>query len=142
MQHYYEEPYRYFGQKVAVIGGRNSAVEAALDLYRHGAAVTLLHRGTALSEGVKYWILPDIQNRIRQGQVAALFSATVLRIGRGRLTVEAPGGEQELAADFYWACAFCGTCLRSSSTITIVALNRSCFSCDQSSGRENLCRKA
>ncbi|MEK9138884.1 MAG: NAD(P)-binding domain-containing protein, partial [Bacteroidota bacterium] len=62
VMHYYDEPFKYFGCDVSIVGGRNSAVEAALDLYRHGARVTLIHRGETLSPGVKYWILPDIEN--------------------------------------------------------------------------------
>ena len=80
--HYYQESFQFFDCDVAVVGGRNSAVEAALDLYRHGARVTLIHRGETLSDGVKYWILPDIQNRIKTGEVKALFRTTVLEFGR------------------------------------------------------------
>src|SRR5574338_18078 len=65
--HYYREPYGYVRQKVAVIGARNSAAKAALDCYRHGAEVTLLVRATALSEKIKYWIKPDLENRIKDG---------------------------------------------------------------------------
>ncbi len=100
VRHYYEEPFLYFGTDVVVIGGRNSAVEAALDLYRHGAPVALVHRDAKLSEGVKYWILPDIVNRIRQRQIAAFFSATAARINPGTVTICTPAGERELKADF------------------------------------------
>src|SRR5206468_4790467 len=64
VSHYYREAHPYFRQKVAVVGGQNSAVEAALELYRSGAEVTLIHRGPELGSGVKYWIRPDIDNRI------------------------------------------------------------------------------
>jgi thioredoxin reductase (NADPH) len=103
--HYYEEPFRYFGTDVAVIGGRNSAVEAALDLYRHGARVTLVHRGVKLSEGVKYWILPDIENRIKQGQIRSMFMTTVREISPGALTALMPEGPRELKADFVFVLA-------------------------------------
>jgi thioredoxin reductase (NADPH) len=74
---YYLEPYEYSGLHVAVVGGRNSAVETALDLFRNGAIVTLIHRGQSLSSGVKYWILPDIENRIKAGEIRALFGTQV-----------------------------------------------------------------
>ena len=77
---YYTEPYAYAGMNVAIVGGRNSAVEMALDLYRNGANVTLIHRGPALSSGVKYWILPDIENRIKAGEVKALFGTQIREI--------------------------------------------------------------
>lgn len=74
---YYHEGFRFAGQKVVVVGGKNSAVETALDLYRHRAEVTLIHRGDTLSEGVKYWILPDLENRIKAGEIKAFFSTRV-----------------------------------------------------------------
>jgi thioredoxin reductase (NADPH) len=100
VSHYYDEPFRYFGCDVAVIGGRNSAVEAALDLYRHGVRVTLIHRGKKLSEGVKYWILPDIENRIKAGEVRALFSSTIEEIKGESIVVKTPSGIQELKNEF------------------------------------------
>lgn len=74
---YYSEPFAYTGREVAVVGGKNSAVEIALDLFRHGAHVSLVHRGTALSDGVKYWVLPDIENRIKNGEIKAYFGTEV-----------------------------------------------------------------
>ncbi len=85
---YYTEPYEYTGREVAVVGGKNSAVEVALDLFRHGANVTLIHRGGALSEGVKYWILPDIENRIESGEIKALFNSTVKEIREDSIVVQ------------------------------------------------------
>ena len=85
---YYYEPFRYFKQRVAVVGGKNSAVEAALDLFRHGAEVTLIHRGETFSEGVKYWILPDIENRIKAGEIRALFGTRIGEIREGSILVE------------------------------------------------------
>jgi len=99
VSHYYSEPFAYCDRDVAVVGGRNSAVEAALDLYRHGARVTLIHRGGKLSDGVKYWILPDIENRIKADQVKALFGSVVRRIEDGLIVVETPEGIRELAND-------------------------------------------
>jgi thioredoxin reductase (NADPH) len=75
-------------------------VEAALDLYRHGVKVTLIHRGPTLSNGVKYWILPDMENRIKAGQVAGEFSSVVTAIAPGALRVKGPAGEKDVAADF------------------------------------------
>jgi thioredoxin reductase (NADPH) len=98
--HYYDEPFRYAGMRVAVVGGRNSAVETALDLYRHGAKVTMIHRGPSLSTGVKYWIQPDCENRIKAGQIRALFNTTVGAIGPEDLVVRGPGGEETVPARF------------------------------------------
>jgi thioredoxin reductase (NADPH) len=80
VSHYYREAHPYYNCDVAVIGGRNSAAEAALDLYRHGARVTLIHRSALLSEKIKYWIRPDIENRIQNGEIQALFETQVVEI--------------------------------------------------------------
>ncbi len=72
VKHYYHEPHPFFGLDVLVIGGKNSAAIAALDLWRHGARVTLVHRGPEMHRHVKYWILPDINNRIKNGEVTRL----------------------------------------------------------------------
>ncbi len=79
--HYYREPHPYFDMDVVVIGGKNSAAISALDLWRHGARVTLVHRGAKLHNHVKYWILPDIENRIKNSEIAAYFSSSVVEIG-------------------------------------------------------------
>jgi len=91
---YYDEGFRFAGQRVVVVGGKNSAVETALDLYRHGAKVTLIHRGETLSEGVKYWILPDLENRIKAGEIRALFQTCVWRIRPDVLEVEGSAGAE------------------------------------------------
>ena len=98
--HYYDEPFQYFDCDVAIVGGRNSAVEAALDLYRHGARVTLIHRGEGLSPGVKYWILPDMENRIKAGEVKATFRSIVREIRLRSIVLATPGGVNELPVDF------------------------------------------
>lgn len=100
VSHYYREPYEFFGKQVTVIGGRNSAVEAALDLYRNGVKVTLIHRGPELSKGVKYWILPDIENRIKNGEISAHFSATVSEIRTEGVRIRTPDGEREVPSDY------------------------------------------
>ena len=80
VRHYYDEPHPYYRQRVVVVGGKNSAAEAALDLYRNGAHVTLVHRGAALGDSIKYWVRPDIENRIREGSIAARFETRVTEI--------------------------------------------------------------
>jgi thioredoxin reductase (NADPH) len=88
VSHYYTEPYEYWNQDVVVIGGKNSAAEAALDLYRNGARVTLVHRGKELGKSLKYWVRPDIENRIQAGQIRALLDARVDEITRDEVVVE------------------------------------------------------
>jgi thioredoxin reductase (NADPH) len=85
---YYDEPYAYRGRKVALVGGRNSVVDAALEMSRAGVDVTIIHRGPALSKGVKYWILPDIENRIREGKIRGLFKTTIGEIREESLILE------------------------------------------------------
>ncbi len=95
----YVSGYPFHGLDVVVVGSKNSAAEAALDLYRHGARVTLVARGPAISERVKYWIKPDLENRIRAGKIRALFRTRILEIGSGSVLVEGSGGKQSLPAD-------------------------------------------
>jgi thioredoxin reductase (NADPH) len=105
--HYYREPYPYIRQKVAVIGARNSAAKAALDCYRHGAEVSLIVRSAALSDTIKYWIRPDLENRIREGSIAAHFETSVVEIReRAIVLATADGGRRELAND--WVLAMTG----------------------------------
>jgi bacillithiol disulfide reductase len=80
VHHYYDEPHPYYRQRVVIVGGKNSACEAALDLYRNGAHVTLVHRGQALGDSVKYWVKPDIENRIKEGTIGARFNTRVTEI--------------------------------------------------------------
>jgi thioredoxin reductase (NADPH) len=101
--HYYREPHPYFELDVAVVGGGNSAAIAALELYRGGARVTLIHRGEALDSHVKYWIKPDIENRIACGEVQAHFRSRVAEIRPESIRVLAPDGELELKNDFVFA---------------------------------------
>jgi len=98
VNHYYTEPHPFWNQDVVVIGGKNSAVESALDLYRNGARVTLLVRSRELGQSLKYWVRPDIENRIKAGQIQALFSTRVKEIVREGIVVENDGGVRELAA--------------------------------------------
>jgi len=87
VSHYYTEPHPYYRQKVAIVGGQNSAVEAALELYRNGAEVTLIHRRSGFGTAIKYWVLPDIQNRVKEGSITALFDSEVVRIDENTITV-------------------------------------------------------
>jgi thioredoxin reductase (NADPH) len=95
----YVSGYPFHGRDVVVVGGRNSAAEAALDLYRHGARVTLVHRGEGLSERVKYWIKPDLENRIASGAIRPLFGSRVLEILPDFVRVATRGGEEAVRAD-------------------------------------------
>jgi thioredoxin reductase (NADPH) len=99
VSHYYTEPHGYFQKDVVVVGGKNSAAIAALELFRAGARVTLVYRGAQLSESIKYWIRPDILNRIKEGSVPARLETCVREIGPRVVTVEGPQGRAELPAD-------------------------------------------
>ena len=103
VHHYYNEPHPYFGLDVLVIGGKNSAAIAALDLWRHGARVTLVHRGPELHRHVKYWILPDINNRIKNGEVTAYFNTTVESIDEDTVVLQTPDGARTIPNHFVFA---------------------------------------
>jgi thioredoxin reductase (NADPH) len=103
VSHYYKEPYAFYKQKVMVIGAKNSAAIAALELYRHGAIVTLVHRGNRLSEKIKYWILPDIENRIRENSITALFNTQIIKIEEKSVRLKNNGGEFDIENDFVFA---------------------------------------
>jgi thioredoxin reductase (NADPH) len=94
VSHYYTEPHEYWNQDVVVIGGKNSAVETALDLWRNGARVTLVVRGKELGTSIKYWVKPDIENRIKARQIAAVFGAKIKEIVRNGVMVENGSGAQ------------------------------------------------
>ena len=103
VEHYYNEAHPYSGLKVLVIGGKNSAAIAALDLWRHGAHVTLVHRGEALHRHIKYWIKPDIENRIKNGEVTAYLSSNVESIAEDTVTIATPTGKVTSENDFVFA---------------------------------------
>jgi thioredoxin reductase (NADPH) len=103
VMHYYKEPHPYYNLDVLLIGGKNSAAIAALDLWRHGARVTLVHRQAAIHRHVKYWILPDIKNRIQNGEIAAHFDSNVTSIAEDTVTVATPSGEISLPNHFVFA---------------------------------------
>jgi thioredoxin reductase (NADPH) len=98
VSHYYTEPHPFWRQDVVVIGGKNSAAEAALDLYRSGARVTMVHRRAELGSTIKYWVRPDIENRIKAHQITALFQTHVVRIEPDAVHVSGPGGAMALPA--------------------------------------------
>jgi thioredoxin reductase (NADPH) len=103
VNHYYHEPHPYFGLDVVVIGGKNSAAIAALDLWRHGVKVTLVHRGAEMHRHVKYWILPDINNRIKNGEIAAHFSSSVSSITEDEVALATPSGALTIPNHFVFA---------------------------------------
>ncbi len=103
VKHYYHDPHPYYNMDVLVIGGKNSAAIAALDLWRHGARVTLVHRGPEMHAHVKYWILPDINNRIKNGEVRAHFLSQVNEIREDSVDLETPQGLVTLKNDFVFA---------------------------------------
>jgi thioredoxin reductase (NADPH) len=105
VSHYYKDAHPFYDRDVAVIGGANSAAIAALDLYRHGARVTLIHRGANLRSSIKYWILPDIENRLKNGEIKALFQTIVTEIKPAAIMVrnQKTNEQSELPNDFVFA---------------------------------------
>jgi thioredoxin reductase (NADPH) len=103
VKHYYDEPHPYFGQKVAVIGAANSAVDVALETWRKGAEVTMIIREASIRESVKYWVKPDIENRIMEGSVKAFFNSEVIRITPDTIEIKTPAGNEILENDFVLA---------------------------------------
>ena len=99
VSHYYTEPHEFYRRPVVVVGGKNSAAEAALDLYRSGAHVTLVHRRAELGGSIKYWVKPDIENRIKEGSIAARFETRVVEIRPRKVVVERDGVRETLPAD-------------------------------------------
>jgi thioredoxin reductase (NADPH) len=99
VSHYYTSPHPFYRKQVVIVGGKNSAAEAALDLYRAGARVTIVHRRAALGDSIKYWVKPDIENRIKEGSVAARFNTHVIEITPTHVIVEQEGTRDEIPAD-------------------------------------------
>jgi thioredoxin reductase (NADPH) len=98
VSHYYSEAHPFWGQDVVVIGGKNSAAEAALELYRSGARVAMVHRGAELGLNIKYWVRPDIENRIRAGQIHAMFETRVIRFEPDCVWVRGQDGDRQIPA--------------------------------------------
>jgi thioredoxin reductase (NADPH) len=103
VSHYFTDPHPYWHQDVVVIGGKNSAAEAALELFRGGAQVTLIHRGAEMGKSLKYWVKPDIENRIRAGEIRALFHTQVTRIEPHRVWIKNSGAETSIQAEQVFA---------------------------------------
>jgi thioredoxin reductase (NADPH) len=99
VSHYFDEPHPYHRRQVVVVGGSNSAAEAALALYHAGAQVTLVHRRERVSGSVKYWVKPDLENRIAEGSIMARFESLPLEIRRDRVLIEGPAGPETLPAE-------------------------------------------
>jgi thioredoxin reductase (NADPH) len=103
VKHYYDEPHPYFAQKVVVVGAANSAVDVALETWRKGAEVTMVIRESALRDSVKYWVKPDIENRIKEGSIPAYFNSEVVEITPSTVKIKTPEGERTLENDFVLA---------------------------------------
>jgi thioredoxin reductase (NADPH) len=103
VHHYYDDPHPYWEMDVVVIGGKNSAAIAALELWRSGARVTLVYRGPGIQPHVKYWIKPDIENRIKNGEITAYFRSNVVEITQDTVEMETPEGRKTLKNDFVFA---------------------------------------
>lgn len=101
--HYYKDPHFYAMQKVAVVGASNSAVDAALECYRKGADVTMIVRGPEIGPRVKYWVKPDIENRIKEGSIKAYFDSTIKEIKEQELILNTPEGETRIDNDYVLA---------------------------------------
>jgi thioredoxin reductase (NADPH) len=99
VSHYFTSPHPFYRKQVVIVGGKNSAAEAALELYRAGAKVTIVHRRSALGESIKYWVKPDIENRIKEGSIAARFDTNLVRVTPAAVVVEKDGALDELPAD-------------------------------------------
>lgn len=98
--HYYKDPHLYAFQNVVVVGANNSGVDAALETYRKGAKVTVIIRGNELGPHVKYWVRPDIENRIKEGEITALFNSELLEIRENEVDIKTPEGIKTISNDF------------------------------------------
>ncbi len=101
--HYYNEPHPYYDHDVMVVGAKNSAAIAALELFWNGARVTLVHRGEGIHRHVKYWIKPNIENRIKAGEIKAYFGTRIVEIRPDSVRLSTPEGEVEVKNDFVFA---------------------------------------
>lgn len=99
VSHYFTEPHSYYDKRVVIVGGKNSAAEAALELYRSGVHVTMVHRRSELGESIKYWVKPDIENRIKEGVITARFDTSVVEIHPHEVLVEHRGVEETIPAE-------------------------------------------
>lgn len=103
VSHYYKEPWPYIGQKIIVVGGGNSAVDVALETWRKGAKVTMVVMKPTIDQTVKYWVLPDIENRIKEGSIGAYFDSSITSISEDQVEIQTPEGAVVLENDFVLA---------------------------------------
>lgn len=103
VKHYYDEPHPYYAQKIVVIGAANSAVDVALETWRKGADVTMVIRESGIRESVKYWVKPDIENRIQEGSIKAYFNSEVANITATTVEIKTPEGNKIIENDFVLA---------------------------------------
>lgn len=103
VKHYYKDPHLYAFSNILVIGANNSAIDVALETYRKGAKVTLVIRGEEIGSKVKYWVKPDIENRIKEGEITAYFNSEVTRISENEVEIQTPEGKVTVANDFVLA---------------------------------------
>ena len=103
VMHYYKEPWPFIGQKILVVGGANSAVDAALETWRKGAEVSMVLLGDEVDDNVKYWVRPDIMNRIKEGSIRAFTRSKVKEIKEKEVTISTPEGDVTIANDFVLA---------------------------------------
>lgn len=106
VKHYYDDPHYYAFQKVLVVGAANSAIDAALETWRKGAQVTMVIRGSVISDRVKYWVKPDIENRIKEGSIKAYFNSELREIRENEVDIKTPGGIVTVQND--WVLAMTG----------------------------------
>jgi len=106
VKHYYDDPHFYAFQKVIVVGAQNSAVDAALETWRKGADVTMVIRGPEIGKRVKYWVKPDIENRIKEGSIKAYFNSTINKIGEDAVEINTPDGQ--ITIENNWVIAMTG----------------------------------
>lgn len=103
VHHYYKEPHVYYGQKIVVVGAANSAVDVAMETWRKGAEVTMVIRDEQIRESVKYWIRPDIENRISEGSIKAYYNASIAAIRENKIDISTANGIETIPNDFVLA---------------------------------------
>lgn len=103
VKHYFDDPHPYIGHKAVVVGSANSAIDVALETWRKGAEVTLVIRQPEISHRVKYWVKPDIENRIKEGSIKAYFNSNLTEIREGEVDIQTPDGTLTIENDFVFA---------------------------------------
>src|SRR5690606_28391994 len=100
VKHYYDEPHPYFRQRVVVVGASNSAVDVALETWRKGADVTMVIKGDTIGDNVKYWVRPDIENRLKEGSIKSCCNSRVVEITPSAVVIDTPTGRKTLENDY------------------------------------------